>query len=144
MWTDQLKHFERAVRQAFDFLHEEKGYSEPSVEYARDFFLIYDNPSEHTQICIGWERDWFLPFIFLRPSDDDLPEILKKLGIDVDASAFPTCERIARRKIPGIRELWIHWRKKRELVEEYPHFVEQYGITLRNNFDRILQEVHNR
>ena len=144
MWTDQLEHFERAVRQAFDFLHDERGYAEPTVEYARDYFLIYDNPSDYTQICIGWERDWYLPFIFFRPSHLGLHEILKRLGIDVDTSTFPICEKLARKKIPGFRELWLHRRKKRELIEEYSRFVEQYGNALRANFDRILGAVHDR
>ncbi len=136
MWTDDVERFASAARESFVFLERERGYSEPTVEYARDYFLVYDCVAEASRIAVGWERSWFVPFI--RINDVSLREAFEELGITVDASRFPTCERLARKRLPGIRELFIHWRKKALLAMECPSYLAAYASALRENYESVL------
>ncbi len=55
MIPDQFREFDQAALTSFDFLVHEKGCSEPTVEYWRDYFLTYHLPEDVT-ISIGTER----------------------------------------------------------------------------------------
>lgn len=137
--------FEEAVRRSFDFLYKEKGYAEPEVEFARDFFLVYNGPSEDLQIAIGWERSCFLPFVFIGLGEDrvSLPQVLSRLGIASESKRFQHCEKLLQNEFPGIREFWIHHQRKREILDEYPRFLEAYAAALRANYDAVMREVRS-
>lgn len=152
MWLQELENFERSARQAFDFLHTEKDYLEPFTEFGRDFVVIYASPVEATRITIGWERSWFVPIIFIErsyPGTTELEhiapqDILPRLNVMVDSTSFPNCAKIVRRTTPGPQELWIHWRRKQEIVAEYPHFLNEHSRVLRLNYDHVVAQVHSR
>lgn len=154
-WTRHLGDFERSVHLIFGFLSEERGYSEPAVKYGRDFFLVYTGgvgSSEGLEISIGWERDWFLPFISLGHEhlgagggvvDRPLQDVLRDLGVVVDTSRFPISAELSE-ETSGRRKLSIHRRYRRQLLEEYVPFLEEYGNVLKAHHDAIVDQLVSR
>lgn len=145
MWTKELARFEDTARESFDFLHDEMGYSEPVIELARDLFVIYAHPTGGRVVRIGWERDWFVPFISVERTqggeDRLLGRVLDELGIEIDTTSFPHCAELARNELPSLGDTFFHWWNRRRLREEYPTFVREHAKALRAHHDRVFDQL---
>lgn len=153
IWTDILKPFEDVARRVFQFLTDEKGYTGPAVEYARDFNLVYTHPNDGRTISIGLERDSLLPFISIETPTPTghiyafLPSALRKLNISVDSSQFPYCNKLlpyceAKENATGStfsKAQTIHEQHQQELRVEIAPFLEVYGGALQQNYHRIME-----
>ena len=145
MWMDQVKNFESAARSKFSFLTEEKGFDEPSAALFRDLSVDFDHPEKGWRVSISWERSWLFPFISLdaieneEASTHQLTYLLRLLKINVDSQAFPICEKLSRKIVPGLGEMWTHFRKKKEILLEYPRFLDVHAEVLRREYDALWE-----
>lgn len=144
-WLDNVPAFEKAALSSFEFLSREEGYSEPEVQFARDLYVSYEKPSKEISVAIGWERETYVPDISFWATKPEgrapvpLYQVLDKLGVVLDTSEFPLCDKLTRGS--SLRGILIHLQKKREILLEYPRFLEAYGNALRDNHDAVVEEV---
>ena len=149
-WSGNLFSFESAVRASFDFLSMKHRYSGPEKEEFDGLLLAYSKSSDNLSVAIGWERGDLVPSIGIKVASDEgevvvhLSGIFEELGVVVDSSMFPFCEKVTRLRAgmgSFIQALWIQLYRKREILLEYPRFLEVYGIALRDHHGAILEEV---
>ena len=105
MWEETLSSFEKSASSAFRFLVEERGFEDPVVEFARDYFLVYVRSEDALKVSVGLERDWLVPFISVEiPGEEQLyaylPRVVTKLGLNIDTSGFARCHEIEEAPIP--------------------------------------------
>ncbi len=143
-WPGNLRFFEKAALDSFDFLGKRAGYSKPRVEAARNFYVVFERPSENLAFTVGWERGTLTPsisFWVVKPEGRmtiALQDVLEKLDVGVDLSAFPLCENLT------IEAGWVHipgvlsqLRRKGE-VERFLH---AHAKAFQANHDAVLEEV---
>ncbi|MCP3963793.1 MAG: hypothetical protein GY719_38645 [bacterium] len=121
MIPEYFREFDRVVRESFDFLVSEKGCSEPTVEYWRDYYLAYELPSD-IKINVGTERGmgragWFGVFINIAYLDKGhvlffLDSVLEELGIPVEAGQ-----------------------------QSWPVSIKEYATAVREHFDSVVDYI---
>ncbi|MEM7351715.1 MAG: hypothetical protein AAF657_13040, partial [Acidobacteriota bacterium] len=143
MWMDHVGNFENAARSKFSFLTGEKGFEEPTASLFRDLSVDFNHPEKGWRVSICWERSWLLPLVSLDATESEeasthqLTYLLRLMKISVDSKAFPLCEKLSRKIVPGIGEMWTHFRRKKELLLEYPRFLDAHAEALRREYDAL-------
>lgn len=121
MIPDYFREFDRVARESFSFLVSEKGCSEPTVEYWRDYYLAYELPSD-VKISVGTERGigkagWLGVFINIAYLDKGhvlffLDSVLEKLGIPAGAGQ-----------------------------QSWPNSIKEYATIVKEHFESIVDYV---
>lgn len=121
MIPDQFREFDRVARESFSFLVSEKGCSEPTVEYWRDYYLAYELPRD-IKINVGTERGmgksgWLGVFINIAYLGEGhvlyfLGSVLEELRIPVGAE----------------QQAW-------------PVSVKEYATAVKDNFESVIDYI---
>ena len=124
MIPDQFREFDRVARESFSFLIRDRGCSEPTVEYWRDYYLAYEPPSD-VKISVGTERGmgpagWLGVFINIAYRGEGhvlffLDDILGKLGVPTEAGK-----------------------------QGWPKSIQEYAAIFDTHFERIVDYVRAR
>ncbi len=137
-----FRDLDRVVAQDFGFLVDRKGCNPPTVEYWRDYFLVYSLP-EDLRFRIGMERGTVVPFIFIEYHQDrlvlfHLPQLLDAMGLFLDDSEFPNSARLAESFSTEEYE-----RLESTLFSEWPKHLRESARVLDQHFDAIVSRVQS-
>lgn len=137
-----FRELDRVAAESFASLVSDKQCIGPTVEYWRDYFLVYQAPKD-VRIRVGMERDWPVPFIFLEYKNDghvffDFRQVLGALQISIDSSEFSTCESLAE---SGWSEGVLSGIPEEQLTSEWTRYLVEYSQTLRAHFEEVLTYV---
>ena len=124
MIPDYFREFDRVAQESFEFLVSEKGCSEPTVEYWRDYYLAYETPT-NIKISVGTERGmakvgWLGVFINIAYLEKGhvlffLDSVLEELGIPVNAKQ-----------------------------QSWPDNIKEYAAVVASHFDAIVDYIRAR
>ena len=141
MIPDEFRELDKVASESLAFLVHEKGCTGPTVEYWRDYFLVYQL-SDDLLFKVGMERSWLVPFLFLEYywegglTHFELDKVLNKLGIAVDTTAFPVCQGLADKSISMKSAT-----QEEQLKQEWPRYLRAYAKALREHFDAVIDHV---
>ncbi len=125
MVPEVFRDFDRVAAQEFAFLVDQKDSKPPTVEFWRDYVLVYPI-AEDLQVRIAMERGTPIAFIAIHSHRErlvsfDFPTLLAALGLSVDSSEARSCAR----------------------SPEWPVDLRECARELNDHFDAILARVRS-
>jgi hypothetical protein len=142
MVPDIFRDLDRVAAQEFAFLVHQKGSKAPTVEFWRDYFLVYPI-AEDLQFQVGMERGTLVPFIFIHSHREQLvvfyfPKLVASLGHSLYSREAESCAKLAEffsieeyRKLEGV------------IASEWPAYLNKCAQVLNENFDAIVGLVRS-
>ena len=142
MLPDIFRELDQVAAREFAFLVDQEGSQPPTVEYWRDYFLVY-LISDDVRVRVGMERGTTVPFLFLDYQKERFvtfywPRLLSAMGLTMHSSEFRNCLRLAESF--SISE---YWRLKKELQSEWPKYLKECARVLQENFRDIVARVRS-
>ena len=142
MVPDVFRDLDRIAAQEFGFLVDQKGSKPPTVEFWRDYFLVY-RIAEDLQVRVGMERGAVIPFVFIHSHRErliqfDFVSLLAALELFIDSSDVRDCARLAQsfsieeyRRLEGV------------LASEWPVYIRECAKKLDDHFDAIVARARS-
>jgi hypothetical protein len=140
---DIFRDLDRVAAQEFAFLVDQKGSKPPTVEFWRDYFLVYPI-AEDLQVRVGMERGTpDPPFVFIHYNRERLvsfnfSKLLAALVLSVDSSEAQNCARLSQSfSIEEYRRL------EGPLASEWPAYLRECARILSDHFDAVIARVRS-